>query len=101
MIVILDGFISSVAGLLAVRLAPAARDYLVASHCSVEAGHRMVLQSLDLVPVLDLGLRLGEGSGAVLSLPLIQSAADIMRDMATFESAGVSDRTEPEASATG
>jgi nicotinate-nucleotide--dimethylbenzimidazole phosphoribosyltransferase len=90
--VVLDGFISSVAGLIAARLAPAARGYLVAAHRSVEAGHRAVLEALDLNPLFDLGLRLGEGSGAALALNLIHCAADIMRDMATFESAGVSGR---------
>jgi nicotinate-nucleotide--dimethylbenzimidazole phosphoribosyltransferase len=92
MVVVLDGFISSVAGLIAARLAPAAREYFVAAHRSVETGHRAVLEALDLVPLLDLGLRLGEGSGAALVLPLLHSAADIMRDMATFESAGISGR---------
>jgi nicotinate-nucleotide--dimethylbenzimidazole phosphoribosyltransferase len=92
MLVILDGFISSVAGLLAVRLEPAVRGYLVAGHRSVEAGHRRVLDALDLVPLLDLGLRLGEGTGAVLALNLVQCAADILRDMATFDAAGVSAR---------
>jgi nicotinate-nucleotide--dimethylbenzimidazole phosphoribosyltransferase len=92
MTVVLDGFISSVAGLAACRIDPALRAYCVAAHRSVEAGHRAVLDALDLVPLLDLGLRLGEGSGATLALPLLQSAAAIMREMATFESAGVSDR---------
>jgi nicotinate-nucleotide--dimethylbenzimidazole phosphoribosyltransferase len=90
MVVVLDGFISSVAGLIAARLEPAARGYFIAGHRSVEAGHRAVLDALDLTPLLDLGLRLGEGTGALLALPLIQAAADVMRDMATFESAGVS-----------
>jgi nicotinate-nucleotide--dimethylbenzimidazole phosphoribosyltransferase len=90
MLVLLDGFISTVAGLIAVRLEPNVRGYLVAGHRSVEAGHRRVLEALDLVPLLDLGMRLGEGSGAALALNLVQCAADIMRDMATFESAGVS-----------
>jgi nicotinate-nucleotide--dimethylbenzimidazole phosphoribosyltransferase len=89
LLIVLDGFISSVAGLLAARLEPRARDYFVASHQSVELGHRAVLQALELTPLLDLGLRLGEGSGAVLALTLIHCAADIMRDMATFEAAGV------------
>jgi nicotinate-nucleotide--dimethylbenzimidazole phosphoribosyltransferase len=92
MVVVLDGFISSVAGLIAARLEPAARDYFVAGHRGVEAGHQAVLEALDLVPLFDLGLRLGEGSGAVLALNLIHSAADIMRDMATFDSAGVANR---------
>ncbi len=92
MLVLLDGFISSVAGLLAVRLEPAVRGYLVAGHRSVEAGHRRLLDALDLMPLLDLGLRLGEGTGAVLALNLVQCAADILRDMATFDAAGVSER---------
>jgi nicotinate-nucleotide--dimethylbenzimidazole phosphoribosyltransferase len=92
MVIVLDGFISSVAGLLAARLDPAVRGYLVAGHQSVEAGQRAVLQALDLMPLLDLGLRLGEGSGAILALPLLRAAADILRGMATFEEAGVSNR---------
>src|SRR5262249_3495279 len=92
LVVVLDGFISSVAGLLAARMEPAARGYFVAAHRSVEAGHRAVLEALDLVPLLDLGLRLGEGSGAALALNLIQCAADVLRDMATFEEAQVSTR---------
>jgi nicotinate-nucleotide--dimethylbenzimidazole phosphoribosyltransferase len=92
MLVVLDGFISSVAGLLAVRLEPAARGYMVAAHRSVEPGHRAVLEALDLNPLFDLGLRLGEGTGAALALNLIHCAGDIMRDMATFDGAGVSDR---------
>ncbi len=92
MVVVLDGFISSVAGLIAVRMAPAARGYMVAAHKSVEVGHTAILQALDLNPLLDLGLRLGEGTGAALALNLIHCAADVMRDMATFETAGVSGR---------
>ncbi|OAI46359.1 hypothetical protein AYO44_02000 [Planctomycetaceae bacterium SCGC AG-212-F19] len=95
MVVVLDGFISSVAGLLAVRMEPDVRGYCVAAHRSVEAGHRAVLEALDLVPLFDLGMRLGEGSGATLALTLLASAADIMRDMATFDSASVSNRGEP------
>jgi nicotinate-nucleotide--dimethylbenzimidazole phosphoribosyltransferase len=89
MLVVLDGFISSVAGLVADRIDPRVRGYLVAGHRSVEAGHRAVLDALDLNPLFDLQLRLGEGSGAALALHPIHCAADIMRDMATFESAGV------------
>jgi nicotinate-nucleotide--dimethylbenzimidazole phosphoribosyltransferase len=92
MLVILDGFISSVAGLIAARQDPEASAYFVAAHRSVEAGHRAVLEALKLNPLLDLELRLGEGSGAALALNLIHSAADIMRDMATFNAAGVSSR---------
>jgi len=92
MVVVLDGFISSVAGLSAACLNPAVREFMIAAHHSREIGHRAVLEKLDLVPLFDLGLRLGEGSGAALAIGLIQAAADIMRDMATFEQAGVSDR---------
>jgi len=94
MVVVLDGFISSVAGLLAACFVPAARAYFIAAHRSREVGHGAVLEKLDLVPLLDLGLCLGEGSGAALAIGLVQSAADIMRDMATFEQAGVSERQE-------
>jgi nicotinate-nucleotide--dimethylbenzimidazole phosphoribosyltransferase len=90
--VVLDGFISTAAGLLAARMESAARGYFVAAHRSAEPGHRILLQALDLEPLFDLGLRLGEGSGAVLALSLLQCAADIMRDMATFAEAGVTDR---------
>jgi nicotinate-nucleotide--dimethylbenzimidazole phosphoribosyltransferase len=92
MLVVLDGFISSVAGLAAAALDPAVRPYLVAAHRSCEVGHRAVLEQLELTPLLDLGLRLGEGSGAALAIGFIQAAADIMRDMATFDEAGISDR---------
>ncbi|MBY0522655.1 MAG: nicotinate-nucleotide--dimethylbenzimidazole phosphoribosyltransferase [Gemmataceae bacterium] len=94
MVLVLDGFISSVAGLLTARIDPDARGYFVAAHRSVEAGHRAVLEALDLTPLLDLGMRLGEGSGAALALNLLGSAADLMRDMATFDSAGVSRSTD-------
>ncbi len=92
LVIVLDGFISTAAGLVAARLEPAVRGYLVAGHRSVESGHQVLLQALDLVPLLDLGLRLGEGSGAALALNVLQCAADVMRDMATFAEAGVSDR---------
>ena len=91
MVVVLDGFISSVAGLIAARIEPNAAGYFVAAHRSVEAGHRAVLEALDKQPLFDLGLRLGEGSGAALALHLIHGAGDIMRDMATFRSAAVHD----------
>jgi nicotinate-nucleotide--dimethylbenzimidazole phosphoribosyltransferase len=92
-VVVLDGFISSVGGLIAARLQPAAAGYFVAGHVGAEPGHRIVLEALGLTPLLDLGLRLGEGSGAAVALNLVQCAADVLRDMATFEQAGVSDRT--------
>ncbi|HEX8200115.1 MAG TPA: nicotinate-nucleotide--dimethylbenzimidazole phosphoribosyltransferase, partial [Isosphaeraceae bacterium] len=89
-LVVLDGFISGVAGLIAARLCPAVVGSMVAAHLSPEPGHRVVLDHLGLRPLLDLGLRLGEGTGATLAIPLIASAADLLRDMATFDSAGVS-----------
>ncbi len=93
--VVLDGFISSAAALIAVRLCPAAAGYLFASHCSTEPGHRVLLEALDLRPLLDLELRLGEGTGAALALPLFDAAAGLLREMATFESAGVSTNRQP------
>jgi nicotinate-nucleotide--dimethylbenzimidazole phosphoribosyltransferase len=90
-IVVLDGFITGVAALVAVRLDPAAAGYLVASHRSPEPGHAVVLDALGLEPLLDLGLRLGEASGAALALPLLQAARAILVEMATFQAAGVTD----------
>ena len=89
--VVLDGFITGAAALVAVRLVPHVSDYLIASHRSVEAGHRVVLDALGVRPLLDLDLRLGEGSGAALALHVIAAAVHILREMATFAAAGVSD----------
>jgi nicotinate-nucleotide--dimethylbenzimidazole phosphoribosyltransferase len=91
-VVLLDGFITGAAALAADRLSPGTRGAMVAAHLSPEPGHRLVLEELELEPLLDLGLRLGEGSGAALALPLLQAALAILDEMATFESAGVSDR---------
>jgi nicotinate-nucleotide--dimethylbenzimidazole phosphoribosyltransferase len=91
-VVLLDGFITASAALAAERLAPGTRDAMVAAHLSPEPGHRLVLDALGLAPLLDLGLRLGEGSGAALALPLLHASLAILDEMATFESAGVSDR---------
>lgn len=90
--VVLDGFITGAAGLLAAALAPNLAGRLIASHRSVEPGHAIVLDRLGLEPLLDLRLRLGEGSGAALAIPLLVSAARICGEMATFEGAGVSNR---------
>jgi nicotinate-nucleotide--dimethylbenzimidazole phosphoribosyltransferase len=90
-VVLLDGFISSTAALVAARLEPSTREAMIAAHRSPEPGHTLVLEALGLEPLLDLGLRLGEGSGAALALPLLQAAVAILADMATFESAGVTD----------
>ena len=91
-VVVLDGFISSAAGLIAHSLCPTVRDYVVAAHMSAEAGHRIVLSHMGLRPLLDLDMRLGEGTGAVLAMGLIEAAAGCLSDMATFAEAGVSDR---------
>ncbi len=90
-VVLLDGFISSTAALVAARLEPSAQQAMIAAHRSPEPGHALVLAALELEPLLDLKLRLGEGSGAALALPLLQAAVAILADMATFESAGVTD----------
>lgn len=88
--VLVDGFIATAAALAAVRIAPRARYALVAAHRSVEAGHAHLLRALDARPLLDLGLRLGEGTGAALAMGLAEASAAILREMATFASAGVS-----------
>jgi len=90
--VLLDGVIACAAALAATALVPAAAGYLFAGHRSSEPGAGAALEHLGLAPLLDLQLRLGEGTGAVLALPLLQAAAKILREMATFESAGVSDQ---------
>ncbi|MCY4577447.1 MAG: nicotinate-nucleotide--dimethylbenzimidazole phosphoribosyltransferase [Chloroflexi bacterium] len=89
---IVDGFISGAAMLIAQALCPTVRDYLIASHRSAEKGHSIVLSHLKLLPLLELDMRLGEGSGAVLAMPVIEAAAACLSDMATFGEAGVSDR---------
>jgi nicotinate-nucleotide--dimethylbenzimidazole phosphoribosyltransferase len=91
--VVLDGLIVGAAALLAVTLCPAVRPYLIASHRSVEPGHRLVLELLEIQPLMDLGLRLGEGSGAAISLHLIRLACRLPREMATFDEAGVSEKS--------
>ncbi len=89
-IVVIDGFTVTAAAALAIRLVPEARSYCVFSHRSAEQAHRALLDFLGVEPLLDLGMRLGEGTGAALAIPLLQSAARLFREMATFESAGVS-----------
>jgi nicotinate-nucleotide--dimethylbenzimidazole phosphoribosyltransferase len=89
--VVVDGFICGAAALVATRLAPHCAGHLIASHRSVEAGHRLVLQALAARPLLDLELRLGEGTGAALAMGLVEAALRILGEMASFESAGVSD----------
>lgn len=92
--VVLDGFISGAAALIAVGLEPKVRGYLIASHRSQEPGHRLMLEHLRLAPLLDLDLRLGEGTGAALAMPLIEAACRVMNEMATFAEAGVSTKSQ-------
>jgi nicotinate-nucleotide--dimethylbenzimidazole phosphoribosyltransferase len=84
--VLLDGYIASAA-----VLAAGVRDCLIAAHRSAEPGHALVLEALGLEPLLDLGLRLGEGSGAALALPLLDASIAILNEMTTFDEAGVTD----------
>jgi nicotinate-nucleotide--dimethylbenzimidazole phosphoribosyltransferase len=88
--IVLDGFITGAAALVAVGLCPKVRHYLIASHQSVEPGHRRILEQLELRPLFNLDLRLGEGTGAALAMHLVEAALRIVREMATFASAGVS-----------
>jgi nicotinate-nucleotide--dimethylbenzimidazole phosphoribosyltransferase len=90
--VIIDGFISGAAALAAAAVEPVATGYMIASHRSQELGHGAVLERLGLRPLLDLDLRLGEGTGAALALPLVRAAQRLLNEMATFDEAGVSER---------
>jgi len=90
--IVVDGFISTAAAMLATTLAPAVRDYMIAAHVSQERGHRLMLEWLGLKPLLDLNMRLGEGTGAALAFHLIEASTRILREMATFGEAGVSDK---------
>ena len=88
---VIDGLISGAAALVAVALEPGVRAYLVASHRSVEPGHTATLEHLRLEPLLDFGMRLGEGTGAALGITLCVAACRLLDEMATFEEAGVDD----------
>jgi nicotinate-nucleotide--dimethylbenzimidazole phosphoribosyltransferase len=90
--VVIDGFISGAAALVAAQLVPEVKPFLIAAHQSVEAGHRVILQHLELRPLLNLDLRLGEGTGAALAFHLVEAATRILNEMATFSEAGVSDK---------
>jgi nicotinate-nucleotide--dimethylbenzimidazole phosphoribosyltransferase len=90
---LIDGFIVTAALLAASRIAPAVLDYCVFAHCSDEAGHRRMLDQLGARPLLQLGMRLGEGTGAALALPLLHAAANFLNEMATFASASVSEKS--------
>lgn len=89
---LLDGFIATAAALVAVRLAPAAADYLIAAHRSWEPGHQIMLDHLGLTPLVNLRLRLGEGTGAIVGLMLLEAGWRIYREMATFAEAGVAEK---------
>jgi nicotinate-nucleotide--dimethylbenzimidazole phosphoribosyltransferase len=91
--VIIDGFISTAAAMIAVKLQPQVRDYLLAGHCSQELGHRRMMDWLGLEPILDLNMRLGEGTGAALAISLVEAACKTMTEMATFEEAGVAGKS--------
>jgi len=93
MVILIDGFIITSALLVAARLQPAILDYCVFAHCSDERGHQQMLAYLKARPLLQMGLRLGEGTGAVLALPLLQAAVNFLREMATFDSAEVSKKS--------
>lgn len=92
-VAVIDGFAVSVAALLAIEIDPRVRSRCIFSHCSAEHAHRKLLEHLDVRPLLDLGMRLGEGTGAAMAWPLIDAAARLMTEMASFESAGVTDRS--------
>jgi nicotinate-nucleotide--dimethylbenzimidazole phosphoribosyltransferase len=92
--VMLDGFISTAAAMIAVAIAPQIKPYLIASHCSQENGHRLMLNWLEKAPLVELNLRLGEGTGAAIGISLAEAAVKIMNEMATFEEAGVSGKEE-------
>ncbi|MCF6194382.1 MAG: nicotinate-nucleotide--dimethylbenzimidazole phosphoribosyltransferase [Kangiellaceae bacterium] len=90
-VMLIDGYIATAAAMLAVKMYPNSRDYMIFCHQSDERGHKLMLEQLVAEPLLDLGLRLGEGTGAALALPLILAAANFYNNMASFESAGVTD----------
>ncbi|MBL8096194.1 MAG: nicotinate-nucleotide--dimethylbenzimidazole phosphoribosyltransferase [Anaerolineales bacterium] len=88
--VVIDGFISTAAAIVAATLAPQVKDYLIAAHCSQELGHRLMMDWLGLTPLLDLQMRLGEGTGAALAMSLVEASCKVLDEMATFGEAGVS-----------
>ena len=88
---VIDGFISAVAALCAVRLCPLVRGYLIPSHASFEIGYRLAMEAMDLRPLLDLGMRLGEGSGCPLAFQVLDAACAVMNNMASFDEAGIND----------
>ncbi|WP_198520804.1 nicotinate-nucleotide--dimethylbenzimidazole phosphoribosyltransferase [Alteribacter populi] len=93
--VLIDGFISTVAALLAYKLSPHVKDYMIIGHQSEERGHKLALDMLQMKPILNLNLRLGEGTGAALAFPILESSTKILKEMATFSSAGVAGAKQP------
>ena len=89
--VVVDGFISTAGALIAYTIEPAVKDYMFAAHNSLERGHRLALEAMGLSPILDLGMRLGEGTGAALAMLMIEAGLKIYKEMATFAEAGVTD----------
>ncbi|GBE57624.1 nicotinate-nucleotide--dimethylbenzimidazole phosphoribosyltransferase [bacterium BMS3Abin01] len=92
--VVIDGFISGAAALIAASICPAAKDYMIASHVSVEPGHKLILDHLGLKPMLFMDMRLGEGTGAALAANLVEASTKVLSEMATFADAGVSEKEE-------
>ncbi|MBU4376305.1 MAG: nicotinate-nucleotide--dimethylbenzimidazole phosphoribosyltransferase [Candidatus Omnitrophica bacterium] len=92
--VVMDGFISTAAALIAYTIEPKIKGYLIASHSSVEKGHRVILDYMGLKPILNLDLRLGEGTGAALGISIVEASVRILNEMATFKSANVSERSK-------
>jgi nicotinate-nucleotide--dimethylbenzimidazole phosphoribosyltransferase len=88
--IVVDGFISTAAAMIAASLAPQVRDYLIAAHTSQERGHHLMMEWLGVQPLLDLRMRLGEGTGAALAISLVEASCKILAEMATFAEAGVS-----------
>jgi nicotinate-nucleotide--dimethylbenzimidazole phosphoribosyltransferase len=90
--VVIDGFISTAGALIAAEMNPLVKGYIIAAHQSVEIGHRKMLQHLEQIPLLDLNLRLGEGTGAALGISLVEAGVRILTEMATFTGAGVAEK---------
>lgn len=91
--IVIDGFISCASALIAIKLAPLAKDYIFASHNSVEKGHKIALECIGKVPMFDLGMRLGEGTGAALGISIIEAGVKTLKQMATFADAGVDNKS--------